>query len=166
MNAIELNAKTVKALNVIARDLGMKRYSALRKAELVAAIVDFTYQAEREAEIAAIEVESTPNVKILSTEVEADHAEIVKIMAEVAPVTFSAAPVKAPQIDAKPRITVAPKVATNIYAEVDTDELVAAYQGYRATFRKARGITQVKIGNKLRTMSVELKSRKVAMREV
>lgn len=155
MNRIDLAFNTVKALNVIARDLGMKRYSKLRKAELINAIVEFTAP------------------KILDMEVEADHAEIVEIMAtvelpdsiiaeaeaQIAPVVFSAAPVKAPQMDA-------PATVEQDEDETTTDDLIMAYQNMRATLHNARGITHAKIAARMRKLSMELRSRKVNMREV
>lgn len=69
----ELTSLTVKReLLPLAKSLGMRGYSKLRKADLIAAIVAHT---------------AAPTTKILDTEVKADHAEIVKIMVATVPVT-------------------------------------------------------------------------------
>lgn len=71
----DLTSLTVKGdLLPLAKSLGMRGYSKLRKADLIAAIVAHT----------AVHV---PATKILNTEVKADHAEIVKIMVATVPVT-------------------------------------------------------------------------------
>ena len=165
MNAIELNTKTVKALNVIARDLGMKRYSALRKAALIAAIVEFAYQAEREAEIAAIELESSPNVEILDVENPADTVKIADIMAEVA-LTFSATPVKAPESAPKAAPVATLTRPTDTLTQESTDELILAYRNMRATQHSQRGLAHAKSEARLARIERVLKSRKVNMREV
>ena len=151
MIATDLAKNTVKALNVIARDLGMKRYSALRKAELIAAIVEFTAP--------------KAEVKILDVTVEADHTEIREIMAAVAPVEFST-PVKAPQMPAKPR-TVTQVPVTLVEVEEDsTEDLIEAYRYIRTRRHTARGALHISLTNKLRNLSAKLRERKVYMREV
>lgn len=131
-----LNSLTVKALNVIARDMGMKGYSKLRKAELVAFL---------DTEISAL----VP--VILDTEDKADAAAIMAIMAEVMPVTFSAAPVKAPEsVPAGPVVEDA--------QEDEGSEILYAYRAMRATFRTARKDLQLKLAVRLRTMSAQLQA--------
>lgn len=178
MNASDLAKNTVKALNVIARDLGMKRYSKLRKAELIVAI-------ERELEIREIEVESTPNVKILDVEVEADHAEISAIMAAVTEaateITCDGCPVifpspvayqahiskcitegqyrelaqntlaKASQIDA---------TATDADedAPLTVEEIVTAYTNMKRTWNRATGKLALSLMAKLIKMRADVKA--------
>src|ERR1041384_8566036 len=92
--AEQLTSQTVKALNVLAKSLGMVRYSKLRKADLIAAIVEHT----------------APKVTILDTEEPADHAQILAIMAQILPVTFSDAPAES-AVEATQEAT--PTQATN-----------------------------------------------------
>jgi len=134
-----LNTMTVKALNAIARDMGLKGYSKLRKAELIIMLDN--------AIAALVPV-------ILNTET-AEHAtQIREIIAAAAvePITFSdATPVKAPE--SVPAASVAPSAQ-----DTDPSEILFAYRGYRAAFRTSRGATQIKIGNRLRTLSAQLKA--------
>jgi len=125
--------------------------------------------AEREAEIAAIEVESTDNVEF-TPEVNAQIDRCV--------VAFSAAyntakaaylaktPAKAPEIAAKPRTVATATKVTNPYAGEDTDELIDTYRYMRATQHNARGITHAKLEARLAKIEKVLRSRKVNMREV
>lgn len=139
-----LNTMTVKALNTIARDMGLKGYSKLRKADLVAFL---------DSEISAL----MPT--ILSVEVAADAPAIAEIMATVAPVTFSATPVKAPES--------VPAASDEADATEDEgDEILYAYRAMRATFRTARGSLQVKLATRLRTLGAQLKACGYNMREV
>ncbi|KAI4219307.1 MAG: hypothetical protein L6R40_008727 [Gallowayella cf. fulva] len=153
MNAIDLAKNTVKALNVIARDLGMKRYSALRKADLIAAIVEFTYQADREAEIAEIELESTPNVKILDVDEPADHDAIAAIVAEFA----VQAPVKAPESHAKalPTVTL---VEVPMTKDEELSELLTAYHSMKATWNRSTGALQIKLTARLKSIRAQVKA--------
>jgi hypothetical protein len=163
-----LNTMTVKALNVIARDMGLKGYSKLRKAELVAFIdnaivVDCV---DVSADFLHFAQFGEWPVKILDVTVEADHTEIREIMAQVAPVTFSQAPAKAPQMPAKPR-NVAPVPVTMVEVEEDsTEDLIEAYRFIRARRHTARGALHISLSNKLRNLSAALRARKVYMREV
>jgi hypothetical protein len=201
-----LNTMAVKALNIIAKQMGLKGYSKLRKAELIAlidsevviahkeasnintqmnqiktwltrhnikrinaqtilgarlvdeidahkinfdhntetvesailselaAIAEATYQAEREAEIVAIEVESTPNVKAITS------------------VTFSHTLVKPAVVDAEAPVT----------PEVDIpslQDLKDAYVNYRATVNTMGNTpARIKLVGKLRTLSAQLKA--------
>jgi len=172
-----LNTMTVKALYATVKSLGFKGYSKARKAELISLIDDYT-AADHDAAFVLVNDFNEQSVKVeknvvcmycgarfATVEASIEHinacngtVKIADIMAEVA-LTFSAAPVKAPQIVAKP-------IADEIEEETTTEDLIYAYQAMRATYRKARGITQVKIGARLRKLSAELKAAKVNMREV
>lgn len=139
-----LNTMTVKTLNTIARDMGLKGYSKLRKAALVAFL---------DSEISAL------MPVILSTEVATDVPAIVEIMAQAAPITFSAAPAKAPES--------VPAATVEVEAQEDEgDEILFAYRAMRATFRKARGPVQVKLAQRLRTLGAQLRAYGYNMREV
>lgn len=139
-----LNTMTVKTLNAVAKDMGLKGYSKLRKAELVTFIDN--------AVAALVPV-------ILDVESPADHDMIAALIAEVAtvaPVTFSAAPVKAPES--------APKATTEDDVEETTlDDLKAAYRNMRATVnrmggRGKEGERRVRYVGQLRNLSRELQS--------
>jgi hypothetical protein len=164
-----LTSLTVKTLNTIAKQGGYKGYSKLRKAALVAfidgeAAIDHdgaTYQAERETEIAAIELESTPNAKILDVTVEADVPAIVEIMAAtVAPVRFSTAPVKAPESAPKARTLSIPSTGTDPLKEESTEDLIMAFQNMRATWHKETGARHARLTAKLIAIKAELSTRK------
>jgi hypothetical protein len=134
-----LNTMTVKALNAIARDMGLKGYSKLRKADLIIML---------DNAIAAL----VPVV--LDVEKEADRTAIREMVAAYAvePVIFSdVTPVKAPE-----SVPAAPEAHSA--QDSDPSEILFAYRGYRAAFRTSRGATQVKIGNRLRTLSAQLRA--------
>lgn len=115
-----LNTMTVKTLNAIARDMGLKGYSKLRKAELIVMIDD--------AVTALIPV-------ILDTQAPADHAAILAIMAEVLPVEFSAAPAESVADALKDE---APTKTTTEAEETSLDELKDAYRNMRRTVNTMR----------------------------
>lgn len=132
-----LNTMTVKALNVIAKDMGLKGYSKLRKAELITFIDN-----------AVAELVPT----ILDTETPADHTEILKIMAEVLPVEFSAAPAE----------SVAEALESETPTQTTLEDLKAAYRNLRATVnrmggRGKEGERRVRYVGRLRCMSAELR---------
>lgn len=142
-----LNTMTVKTLNTIARDMGLKGYSKLRKAELVIMLDN--------AIAALVPV-------ILSTEVATDVPAIVKIMAAA-----EVAPVKAAQSHATAVKVATPTATTDNLRSYATDALIAAYRGYRATALKMGNTpSRIKIVIKAREIAVILKSRKVNMRTV
>jgi hypothetical protein len=148
--AADLNAMTVKTgLLPLAKSLGMRGYSKLRKADLVAAIIAHTAP-----------------VKILDVEVEADHTEIVKIMTQVAPVTFSATPVKAVESAPKAATVATLTKSTNPHAQDSTEDLIEAFRYMRAERHLARGLRHAKLTVKLAGIKAELKARKVNTREV
>lgn len=133
-----LNTMTVKTLNSIARDMGLKGYSKLRKAELVSLI---------DSEVSAL----VP-VKILDVNNEADLDAIAAIMATVAEPVFSDAtesPVEVPKV-------ATPVVSTLPQEETSLEDLKAAYRHMRASYRKAVGPVQVKMGTRLRRLSAEI----------
>ncbi len=152
MNATDLNAKTVKALNVIARDLGMKRYSKLRKADLIHAI-------ERELEIREIEVESTDNEPvILDVESATDHDTISAIMAAVVAeasvpaVTFShKAPAKTPEIAAE-------SVSAEVEEPLTLAELKSAYAGIKAVWNRSTGERAKRLMRQLTNIRSQVKA--------
>lgn len=154
-----LNTMTVKTLHTIAKQGGYKGYSKLRKAELVAFLIERINGWHVIAGDMNRANYATP-VKILDVTEVADQPEIVKIMASVAPVTFSdATPVKAPE---------SPVEATVEADAQDSDpsEILFAYRAMRATFRTARGATQVKLAQRLRVLGAQLRSYGYNMRTV
>jgi hypothetical protein len=151
-----LTTMTVKALNTVARDMGLKRYSALRKADLVTLIDNAV------AEIFPA---------ILDTESPADHDTIAALIAEVATetpatpaqsvatVTFSATP--APTMDAVPTIAQTPSEAVSL------DDLKDAYRNLRRTIngmggKGATGQRRIKYVGRLRNLSTQLKAAGIA----
>lgn len=160
-----LNTMTVKTLNSVARDMGLKGYSKMRKAELVAFIDDaivndcvmVTADYLHFAQFGVWPAE----VKILDVEAPTDQPKIAAIMRKVAaaPVTFSAAPVKAPES--------APAATDEADAQdSDPSEILFAYRAMRATFRKATGSTQVKLAARLRVLGAQLRAYGYNMRTV
>lgn len=138
-----LATQTVKTLNVIAREMGLKGYSKLRKAALV------TFIDNAVADLVPV---------ILDIESPADHDAIIALIAEVAtvaPVTFSDAPVKAPES--------APKATTPAEVEQTTlEDLKDAYRNMRATVnrmggRGKEGQRRVRYVGKLRCLSAQLR---------
>ncbi|HEY0109654.1 MAG TPA: hypothetical protein VGB67_08515, partial [Fibrella sp.] len=125
-----------------ARDLGMKRYSKLRKAELVAAIAEHTYLAEREAELAAIEAESTPHAP--EQDVDALFSAIFNDAPE------QEAPVKAPESAVE-----APDAEDGTEDEVH--ELVTAYGLMHTTWTRARGDVAKRLLKRLINIRTEVK---------
>lgn len=153
-----LATMTVKTLNTLAKSLNLTGYSKLRKAALVEVIA-------RQIGMDEVAAHNDNTVKILDVTVEADHAEIAEIMAAVAPVEFSA-PVKAPQMPAKPRTVAQVPVTMVEVEEDDTDDLIEAYRHIRKARHNARGALHISLSNKLRALSAKLRARKVYMREV
>lgn len=140
-----LNSLTVKTLHEIARQGGYKRYSKLRKAELVAFI---------DGEV-AIDHDGAAQVTILDVEVAADVPAIAKIMAAVAPVTFSAKPeaaVKAPESAPKAAVAVAPEVT-------EAEELIYAFRAMRTKIRDMGNTPlRVKIVARMRTLHTAIRA--------
>lgn len=134
-----LATQTVKTLNAAAKTMGLKGYSKLRKAELVAFIDDAIVN-----DCIAISADAMHFAQY--------GVWPVKVMAEVAPVTFSATPV-AP---AESAVETPESVQVQ---ESDTSELVYAYRAMRATIR-GMGNTplRVKIVGRLRTLSAQLRA--------
>lgn len=146
-----LNTMTVKSLNVIARDMGLTRYGKLRKAALISFIDDA---------INADYPTVAPVVEFTSKAVEVAVTNVTP--KAVAVVAFSAKP-------AVKRVAVVPvktETVANPYGDVETDDLIEAYQGMRKTLHKSRGDVHMRLASRLRLISRELKSRKVAMREI
>ncbi len=106
---------TVKALNEIAKQMGLKGYSKLRKADLAILIAN-----------------SIEMPVILDVEVEADQPTIVKVMETVAPVAFSETPVKA---------TGSPVETTEdeTQEEVTLSDLLTAYGLMKRTWNRSTG---------------------------
>lgn len=141
-----LNSLTVKTLNSIAKDMGLKGYSKLRKAALVMIIDDA---------IAALDIrwESEETIRgwhIIALDM--NNAKPVEV-------TFSSAPAKAPQ--STPKATEAAEVE-----QTTAEDLKYAYQAMRATLHKARGITHAKIAARMRKISIELRAMGINMRTV
>lgn len=142
-----LNTMTVKALNTIAREMGLKGYSKLRKAELIVVIDDA---------IAAL----VPT--ILDTEVVADHDAIAALIAEVATVVEPIAFSEAPESVAEALESQTPTASTPEADETSLDDLKAAYRNMRATVnrmgaRGAEGARRIKYVGRLRSLSAQLK---------
>lgn len=134
-----LNSKnyTVKALNAIAKQMGLKGYSKLRKAEL--------------AEMIAASIDMPV---ILDVENESDHADISEIMAAVAEAVAETEPAESTVEQVK---AATPDEGTED-AESALSELLTAYHSMKATWNRVTGTTQVKIGIRLRRMRAEVKA--------
>ena len=143
-----LATMTVKTLNTIARDMGLKGYSKLRKAELITVIDDAV---------------SALMPTILDTEAAADHDTIAALIAEVAvapaesvpAVTFSAAPTSP-----MPATVIVPQDAAEV---VSLEDLKDAYRNLSRTVRNmggrgAEGQRRVKYLGMLRSLSAQLKA--------
>jgi PP-loop superfamily ATP-utilizing enzyme len=156
-----LATNTVKTLNAIAKKMGLKGYSKLRKAELITFIdnniktdtfeaAEIDRKIDCEAEISAIEVESTPNVAVEVT----PEDRIREVM------TNAAKPAKAVKVATVTAVT-------ETLRSLATDDLIEAYRGYRATVFKLGNVpSRVKIAIKAREIAAILKARKVNMREI
>lgn len=149
-----LNTMTVKQLNAIARemvkrDAMLKGYSKLRKAALIKALME-------SMQIDHMEALSMNNVKILNTEAPADHDAILKIMAEVLPIEFSAAPAESVAEALKD------ETLTETTPDDETpslDELKHAYRHMRKTVNGMRhSASRVRCVGRLRNLSAQLKS--------
>jgi len=136
MYADTLNSKnyTVKALKEIAKRMGLKRYSALRKADLANLI----------AENIEIPV-------ILSTEVEADIVPISEIMEAVKAELAASTPVKAPQMAAT-------ETDADEDAPLTVEEIVTAYTNMKRTWNRATGKLALSLMTKLIKMRTEVKA--------
>lgn len=186
--AAYLATMTVKALNVIARDMGLKGYSKLRKAALVAFIDD--------AVSALVPI-------ILDTEVAADAPRIAEIMTQVDTRTASAETIRGwhtialdmnaanypdarnaiPELRNEYGVTehsntfgigygrvtkCVPVKVTSVEVEADeTEELIFAYRAMRRTIRDMGNVpARISIVNRMRKLSTQLRAAKVDMRTV
>lgn len=137
---------TVKALNALAKDMHLKGYSKLRKAELVEFIATKLDRQDAEAE----------SVKILDVENPADHDTIAALIAEVATVTFSDASVES---DVKPSKTPTLTETTPEEIAPSLEDLKAAYRNMRATVNGMRNTpARIKIVGRLRNLSSQLRA--------
>lgn len=165
-----LATMTVKTLNVIARDLQLKGYSKLRKAALVeiidnAIVTDCVDRSDDFRHFAQFGVWPS-EVKILDVNNEADLDAIAQIMATVAEPADSepVAGVAGTSFgELRSLWRKAPESAVEAPAEQEADEdslddLKYAYSAMRATFRKATGQMQVKIGIRLRTLGAKIRA--------
>jgi hypothetical protein len=130
-----LNTMTVKTLNSIAKDMGLKGYSKLRKAALIMIIDD--------AIAALVPV-------ILDTEVPADHDAIAALIAE-----FATTPA---QIDSPAAVAATPTNPTDDEVAPSLDDLKDAYRHMRKTVNNMRGgPSRVRCVGRLRNLSAELR---------
>jgi Rho termination factor, N-terminal domain len=150
-----LNTMTVKTLNTIARDMKLKGYSKLRKAELIAFI---------EGEI-LIDWDGAAQVKIIDAR---PLALVTGGSDSQRSDTYGTNMGPKPAQIAPKRVKVSTPTATpESLRSVATDDLIAAYQGYRSTALKLGNTpSRVKIAVKAREIATILKSRKVNMRTV
>ncbi len=125
---------TVKALREIAKRMGLKRYSALRKADLAILIAE------------SIEMPAP----ILDVEAPADHAEISAILAAVVSEAQST-PVKAPE-------SAAETVSEEAEEENTLEDLLTAYSLMKRTWNKARGDQAKRLLVKLINLRNEVKA--------
>lgn len=152
-----LTNMTVKALNALAKDLKLKGYSKLRKAELVEFIA--THLDREDAAAEAV---------ILDTENPADHDTIAALIAEVAVQTPAtpAESVPAATFSAAPTATMArPVTVPQTPAEVvSLDDLKDAYRNMRRTVNNMGARTpeahkrRARYVGMLRNLSAQLKS--------
>ena len=143
-----LNTMTVKTLNTIARDMGLKGYSKLRKAELITMIDDAI------AEIVPV---------ILDTEAPADHDTIAALIAEVAvevPVKASESAPEATFSSAPTQTKTKPEIKAETVSEVDDlEEIKFAYRSMRKTVNSMRNsAARVRCVGRLRNLSDQLKA--------
>lgn len=174
-----LTSLTVKTLNAIAKQMGLKGYSKLRKAALVAFIddaivndcVDISADALHFAQFGVWPCE----VKILDVTNEADMDAIAALMVGVEQILDEAFPPSVEEIDnayraslpvfssapESPAEAMTPATPTETTVDDDApslDELKTAYRNMRATYRKAVGVTQVKLGQRLRRMGAQIRA--------
>ncbi len=163
--AAYLATMTVKALNVIARDMGLKGYSKLRKAALVAFIDD----------------------AIASIDARWDSAETIRgwhtIALDMNAANYPDARNAIPELRNEYGVTehsntfgigygrvtncVPVKVAPVEVEQDDTEELIYAYQAMRKTIRGMGNVpARVSIVNRLRKLSTELRRAGVDMRAI
>lgn len=151
-----LNTMTVKTLNTIAKNMGLKGYSKLRKAELI----EFIDNNIKTDAFEAAEIDRK-RPTILDTEAPADHAAILAIMAEVLPVEFSAAPSESV---AEALESEAPTKTTPEDIAPSLEDLKAAYRNMRRTVNVMRCPTpeahkrRARYVGTLRTYSAQLKA--------
>ncbi len=146
-----LNTMTVKTLNVIAKQMGLKGYSKLRKAELIEFIDSEIAEGAHKLAL-MIEVNKADTFarnEIIDTAPVTETIESA-ILSELS-VIFSQAPVKAPESNAE--AVVIEDEPTNTL-----QDLKDAYRNMRRTVRDMRnGPSRIRIVGQLRKISAELK---------
>jgi hypothetical protein len=192
-----LATMTVKTLNTIAKQAGLKGYSKLRKAELIK-VIDSASVANYDEALATL----AQNFTSRYTDEEVNRVKAVTF--SDAPVTTEikygelwncckAQPARVVVFDNGARHAVCAACASRYTGEVqelptqtpvapaqnlaetttkqdaqesDLSEVLYAYRAMRATFRTARGATQVKLATRLRTLGAQLKAAGYNMRTV
>lgn len=183
--AAYLNTMTVKALNVIARDMGLKGYSKLRKAALIAFIDDaivplyevaIAQLAETfiAAQVAVPAMAEVP-VEVFTPEVDARINRVVTAIDKafrdarsLVKVTGGTDAERSDTYGTNMGPKVAPVKVTSVEVEADeTEELIYAYRAMRRTIRDMGNVpARISIVNRMRKLSADLRAAKVDMRTV
>lgn len=166
--AAYLATQTVKSLNVIARDMGLKGYSKLRKAALVAFIDDAINALDtREDSAETIRGWHTIALDMNAANYPDARNAIPELRNEYGVTehsnTFGIGYGRVTQC-----VKVAEVKVTPVQVEQDdTEDLIYAYQAMRKTIRSmGNTAARVSISRRLRNLSVQLRSRGVDMRTV
>lgn len=146
-----LNTLTVKALNVVARDMGLSGYGKLRKAALVAML---------ESAISQRAAELTEKTVAFTT---AEPVEVVvKTAQPVIAAVFSArkpAPVKTVRQAVIP-VTATVSLAEQFAAE-STEDLIDAFRSMVSTLHTLRGASHARLAVKVQALGKALKVRRI-----
>lgn len=177
--AAYLATMTVKALNVIARDMGLKGYSKLRKAALVA-FIDDAIVPLYEVAIAQLAETFIADTRTASAEsIRGWHTIALDMNAANYPDARNAIPELRNEYGVTEhsntfginygRVTqCVPVKVTPVKVEADeTEELIYAYRAMRRTIRDMGNVpARISIVNRMRKLSTQLRAAKVDMRTV
>ena len=135
-----LNTMTVKTLHAVAQRMALRGHSKLRKAELITRIDN------------AIEVPQVDTRTATAESIRGWHIIALDMNAANYP---------------ESKVAEVPSKVTVTTEETDTDDLIYAYRAMRKTVRGMGNVpSRVSISNRLRKLSVDLRSRGVDMRTV
>lgn len=145
-----LNTLTVKALNVVARDMGLSGYGKLRKAALVTMLESAIGQ--RAAELSEKVVAFT-DVKPVE--------KAVKTVQAVIPTVFSA---RKPPVQTVRQAVIPVTVSlAEQYAAESTQDLIDAFRSMVATLHTLRGVSHAKLAVRVQTLGKALKARRISL---